>query len=413
MSEHRNERRHRFHSDDHPPTRKQREAARKVSDRKKANRRPEKFGKINWDVYSHRELWDMVKSADLGRMGQRTHDWQVLARELGEATEDVQKLVGKLVESWHGPSSAVAAGSVSRLTQWATEASQRAYQVGGGLDGYTHAVDEAARRMPVPVHPDAERWFRDGYDVTTLSGPQGAYLVDQLLDDHLPSKKEQQAAKADAVRVMDAYEQASREEHDRLPLFDDAPAGTKVEPDHRPWTVGPERTDPVRPVPPILPTHPQPQPQPQPHLQPDPEPGPHPGQQADPRPADTTGVAAAGGPAGFGIPGLPGGSAVPGGYAAGSPGGHSGFGPGSGGYGTGFGPVGPGGSSGVIGAVPGGAAARGGVVPVTAGGQGGYGVVPPVAPGNREEDGEHRNRYDTGLDLLDDLPPAFPPVLGE
>ncbi|CCH33603.1 PPE domain-containing protein [Actinosynnema sp. NPDC047251] len=396
------ERRHRLHSDDHPPTRKQRRAQRQVSARKKANRRLDRFGKINWDAYSHRELWDMVKSADLGRMGRRTHEWQVLARDVAEATEDVGKLVRKLVESWHGPSSSAAAGSVSRLTEWATEVSQRAYQVGGGMGGYTHAVDEAARRMPVPVHPDAERWFRDGYDVTTLDGPQGAYLADQLLDDHLPSKKEQRAAKAEAVRVMDAYEQASRDEHDRLPLFDDAPAGTKVEPDHRPPPVRPE-APPQPPTPPVPPAPPATGPTPTP------EPGLVPGA----RPTDTTAVAAAGGPAGFGIPGLPGGSAVPGGYAAGSPGGHGGFAPGSGGYGTGFGPVGPGGSSGVIGAVPGGAAARGGVVPVTAGGQGGYGMFPPAAPGNRDEDLEHRNRYDNGLDLLDDLPPAFPPVLGE
>ena len=47
------------------------------------------------------------------------------------------------------------------------------------------------------------------------------------------------------------------------------------------------------------------------------------------------------------------------------------------------------------------------------GGSFGPGMYPPMAPGNREEDGEHRNRYDNGLDLLDDLPPAFPPVLGE
>ncbi|MEV0679566.1 PPE domain-containing protein [Actinosynnema sp. NPDC050436] len=404
------ERRHRFHSEDHPATARQRRAARKVSDRKKANRRLERFGKINWNVYAHRDLWDMVKSADLARMGQRTHDWQVLARDLGEATEDVQRLVGTLVQSWHGPSSAVAADSVSRLTRWATEVSDRAYRVGAGMDAYTWAVGEAARRMPEPVHPDAERWFRDGYDVTTLDGPQGAYLADQLLDDHLPSKKEQQAAKAEAVRVMDAYEQASRAEYDRLPLFDDAPAGAKVEPDHRPWTGGPDRPPTAPPTTPQPPTAPPSTPQP-PVDQP-PPPG--------VRPGDTTAVAAAGGPAGFGVPGLPGGSAVPGGYAAGPPGG---FGPGPGGYGPGgygtafgpggHGPVGPGGSSGVIGAAPGGAVARGGAVPVPAGGPGGYGVVPPAAPGNREEDREHRNRYDNGLDLLDDLPPAFPPVLGE
>jgi hypothetical protein len=31
---------------------------------------------------------------------------------------------------------------------------------------------------------------------------------------------------------------------------------------------------------------------------------------------------------------------------------------------------------------------------------------------NGEEDGEHTNKYDEGLDLFDDLPPAYPPVFG-
>ncbi|WP_433262713.1 PPE domain-containing protein [Actinosynnema sp. CS-041913] len=398
------ERRHRLHSEDHPPTPRQVRQARKVSNRKKANRRLENFGRINWDVYPHRYLWDMVKSADLGRMGQRGHDWKTLAGDIDQATKDVHDLVEKLVQSWRGPSSVVAAGSVTRLTQWATDASERAFRIGGGLDAYTEAVQEASRRMPEPVHPTAEKWFADGYDVATLDGPQGAYMADQLLDDHMPSKKEQQRAKAEAVRVMRDYEDASRFVHDKLPTFDDAPDGAMPAPDHRPDYVGPEQVPDSGPK-----SGPDGRPRPEPPHRPVPEPLP------GARPEGTTTVAAAGGPAGFGIPGLPGGASVPGGYAAGSAGGHGAFGSGvPGGFGPGgFGPVGPGGSSGVIGAVPGGAAARGGVGPVGAGGPQGFGMFPPVAQGGREEDLEHRNRYDNGLDLLDDLPPAFPPVLGE
>ncbi|MBB5959150.1 hypothetical protein FHS29_005770 [Saccharothrix tamanrassetensis] len=410
-----NERRHRLHSQDHPPTARQRRQARKVANRRKANRRLENFGRINWDIYSHRALWDMVKSADLGRMGHRTHDWKALAGDIAQATRDVHGLVDRLVHSWRGPSSVVAAQSVTTLTQWADDAALRAHRVGDGLGAYTSVVQEAALRIPEPVHPTAEKWFRDGYDVTTLDGPQGAYMLDQLLDDHMPSKKEQQQAKAEAVRVMREYEDASRSVHDVLPTFDDAPPGTKPEPDHRPDHVGPERVpEPDR--------NQGPMPWP-PDRTPDriaPPDQPPSERVPDGRGEGTTSVAAAGGPTGFGIPGLPGGAAVPGGYAAGSPGGHGGFGPGAfgpggqGGFGPGgFGPVGPGGSSGVIGAVPGGAAARGGVGPVGAGGPHGFGMFPPAAQGGRDEDLEHRNRYDNGLDLLDDLPPAFPPVLGE
>ncbi|GAA1351346.1 hypothetical protein GCM10009660_48980 [Catellatospora bangladeshensis] len=394
-------RRHRLHSEEHPPTARRRRAARRVANRRKANRRLENFGRINWDLYEHRALWDMVHSADVGRMGQRTHDWQVLAREVDEATRRVHGLVDRLVDSWRGPSSVAAAASVTRLTQWAADASERAYRVGSGLDAYTSAVQEAARRMPEPVHPTAEKWFRDGYDVTTLDGPQGAYMLDQLLDEHMPSKQEQRRAKAEAVRVMREYEDASRSVHDGLPTFDTAPGGTDIRPDHRPERVGPDDRAPQPPREPEPPRRPPHERLPGPVPTPEPAPEPAPGG----RPGDTTTLAGAGGPTGFGIPGLPGGTAVPGGYAAGPNGGLGAPG--------GFGPIGSGGSSGVIGAVPGGAAARGGVVQARQGGPQGFGMFPPTAQPGREEDVEHRNRYDNGLDLLDDLPPAFPPVLGE
>ncbi|GAA3462429.1 PPE domain-containing protein [Saccharothrix longispora] len=382
--------------------------------RVRANRRLKNFGKINWRVYEHRQMWDMVMSAEVPLMATRTAQWQVLASAVDQATNEVQHIVRQLAESWRGPSAGAAADSVNRLTAWAADASERAYRVGNGLDTYTSALVEARARMPEPVHPTAERWFREGRDVSVLDGAQGAYMIDQLLDDHLPSKREQQRAHEEAVRVMTGFEDASRGVHDRLPEFEDAPAATRITPDHRSLPVLPPVPVPPPWVPPVSTRPPGPEVD-------DPSPSPF---QPGPRPADTTAVASAtGGPAGGpggGAPGFgPGGTAAGHGYGAG------GYGTGSGGFGPGgFGPggpgggapgFGPGGSSGVLGAVPGGAAARGGVGPVTgAGGPQGFGMYPPTSPGGaREEDGEHRNRYDPGLDLLDDLPPAFPPVLGE
>ncbi|MDI5982831.1 hypothetical protein QDK53_42025, partial [Amycolatopsis magusensis] len=63
---------------------------------------------------------------------------------------------------------------------------------------------------------------------------------------------------------------------------------------------------------------------------------------------------------------------------------------------------------GVAGAAPGlaGGGARGGGL--------GSAFYPPQGQGaGREEDKEHRVRWADGLDLMDDLPPAYPSVLGE
>ncbi|MEV1117266.1 PPE domain-containing protein [Actinosynnema sp. NPDC049800] len=369
---------------------------------RQANRQPENFGKINWRAYTHRQLWDMVKSADAAQMATRTYEWQRLAADIDQATADVQKIVQGLALSWRGPSAVAAASSVSELTKWAARSSERAALVGEGLDGYTSAVQEAARAIPEPVHPDAEKWFRAGYDVTTLDGPQGAYMLKQLLDDHLPDKREQQEAMDRAVRVMEQYEEASHGIGRELPVFDEAPVVTQ-----------PTGTQPSPPQP--LPEH-RPAPSPPPWIAPPPVQE-RPAEDAPLRPGEgTTSVAAAGAPSAATGYGGPGGFGSQSGFGpGGSFGTGHGLGPGGGaGVAGGQGGFGPGGASGVLGAVPGGAAARGGVGPVVgAGGPQGFGMYPPMAPGNREEDGEHRNRYDTGLDLLDDLPPAFPPVLGE
>ncbi|PRY44552.1 PPE domain-containing protein [Umezawaea tangerina] len=393
-----NERRGGYHSELHQPSKAERKKnARRVRQRR-ANREPENFGKINWRAYEHRRLWEMVKSADTGQMATRTYQWQQLAADVDQATADVHKVVQNLVLSWRGPSAVAGAASASRLTEWASDASQRAYQVGTGLDTYTAAVDEAARAMPEPVHPTAEKWFREGYDVTTLDGPEGAYMLKQLLDDHKPSKQEQQEAMDRAVRVMDQYEAASYEVGVKLPVFEEAPVGTTITP------------DPVTPTVPVPPPYPPTTatPTPPPTTTP-PDAGP-PTTTPDGRPDGTTGVASVAGTA-YGTPGAQSGH-LPGGSSGTGTGVGTGFGTGTGvGTGTG-GSAGYGGASGVIGAGPAAAAARGGLVPGAAGSQG-YGMYPPTAPGGREEDGEHRNRYDLGLDLLDDLPPAFPPVLGE
>jgi hypothetical protein len=43
------------------------------------------------------------------------------------------------------------------------------------------------------------------------------------------------------------------------------------------------------------------------------------------------------------------------------------------------------------------------------------GFYPPMAGAGagQDDDMEHRSKYDQGMDLFDDLPPAYPPVFGE
>ncbi len=388
-----------FHSTHHAPTARQRAKARRVRREKAVNDREATFGRINWDSYEHRELWDMVQSAVPAKLGQHAAWWKEVAAGVSSATEEVSALVRKLQESWQGPSADQAAASVDRLTGWGATVGENAHRVGSGLDEYTSVVSEARQRMPEPVHYWAERWFRQGYAVKRLDGPEGTYMLDQLLDDKLPTKKEADDAKAAAVRVMEQYESASHEVRHRLPPeFDTAP----------PVTAG-SGTDPRPPVPhapgpPVPPVHHDPVDRDPVHG--DPVLPPDAGSHAGPDDSTSTASAFTGAGAAGGLDGVIG--------AAGPTG--AGYGPGFAGVpvaGTpGSGTLGEGGRAGAgrFGAGtsnfgPGGTAGRGPA--------GGYGMYPPGQGTRREEDTEHHDKYAKGYDLLDDLPPAYPPVFGE
>ncbi|WP_020669561.1 WXG100 family type VII secretion target [Amycolatopsis nigrescens] len=375
-------RKKRQYHDDHPLTRRQRRKRARQRRRQRDNLRDSAFGKINWSAYDHRQLWDMIKSAEPAAMGERAHRWATLAANVDAATAGVRATCQELLLSWRGGSAVRAAESTTKLTTWASDASQTARKIGDGLDDYTSAVAEAQRKIPEPVHPYLERWFREGYDVSALEGRNGAYMMDQLLDDHLPSKQQATRAKAEAVQVMDTYESASKGVQTKLPGFTDAPVVTAD-----------GSSSAVRPFAAAA---------------------------TEPPGADETTTSAAAGPVVAGAGQLPGGagpghggvSGVPGTPGYGAPGaGH----PGGPGVAT-PGIATPGGGSGS--GLPGSPAAAGGAA-AAAGARGGagtpFGMYPPMAGarGENSEDTEHKNRYELGLDLMDDLPPAYPPVFGQ
>ncbi|WP_326952631.1 WXG100 family type VII secretion target [Amycolatopsis sp. NBC_01286] len=403
-----------YHSTNHEPTKREKAKARRVRREKIANRQEDAFGRINWDSYDHREMWDMVQSADPPKLGEQAHRWAELAKGVDTATGDVHATVQKLLLSWRGPSAAQAADSIQKLTGWAATAGENARSIGDGLDTYTSAIGEARRKMPEPVHYWAERWFQEGYAVKRLDGPEGTYMLNDLLDDKLPTKKQADDAKAEAVRVMEQYEGASHEVRHRLPpAFDAAPQ------------VSANGENPVAPrVPPAPTPSPLPSPTPSPSPSPTPSPGPDRGSGGLPDDSTTTagvlpGTLTGSVPGGIGgLPGLSGLDGVigAGGSGSGSVPGFAGM-PGMTGSGAGAGAGAGGLGEGERAGTGRFGAGTSGFGPGTTGGRGsagGYGMYPPGQGGARgEDDTEHRDKYADGYDLLDDLPPAYPPVFGE
>jgi PPE family protein len=361
---------------------------------KAKNRKAGRFGKVNWDAYQHDQLYDMIMNADLGAMGERAGQWQTLASKIEGTTSDVQRTMERVMGAWEGQAAVSSAESNSKLMRWAGDASSTAGSIAQGMADYTQAVERAQRHMPPPSFATAERNFRDGYTVTGTGGPSTAVLLKELLSDGMVSHQEARARKAEAVQVMETYEAQSKDVHDEMPHFTDADHTTnQVDA----WTPTPDTDPPGSPGAP---------------------PGSGPGHGSGTGVGSGVGAGSGTSAASFVAP-----SAGPGGLPAGGSTGGGGL-PGSA-FGGGLGSLGSGGSDIIrntpgfgglagMGGVPGmpGRGGVGGMLPTGrgAGGPGMFGMPGGHAQG--DEDKEHKNKYDEGMDFLDDLPPAYPPVFG-
>lgn len=391
----------------HGRSRHGKQVAKKNTSEKVRNRKAGRFGKVNWEAYQHDQLYDMIMKADPGAMGERASQWQSLASKIEGTTSDVQRTMERVMGAWEGQAAVSSAESNSRLMQWAGDASGTAGTIAQGMADYTQAVERAQRYMPEPTFASAERNFRDGYTVTGTGGPSTAVLLKQLLSDGMVSHQEARARKAEAVQVMETYESQSKDVHDGMPQFTDA-GSTTTEVDE--WTPAPDTDPPSSPPGP-----------------PGNRPGHGPGSGAGGGGGavvgggSETGAGAGTSAAGFITP-----SAGAGGLPGGGVTGNGGL-PGGTAFGGGLGSLGSGGSEVIrnspgfgglagMGGMPGGVPGRGGVGGMVAAGRGaGAPGMFGGMPGSRadgDEDGEHKNKYDEGMDFLDDLPPAYPPVFG-
>ncbi|MCA1655560.1 MAG: PPE domain-containing protein [Pseudonocardiaceae bacterium] len=353
----------------------------KTSKARRRNREAGRFGKVNWDAYQHDQLYDMIMKANLGEMSTRAGQWSALAAKIEATTGEVQRVMERVMGAWRGQAAVNSAASNSRLMQWAADASHTANTVAAGMSTYTDAVGRAQTHMPDPAFATAERNFRDGYTVTGTGGPSTAVLLRQLLSDGMVSHEQARARKAEAVQVMETYESQSKDVHDSMPHFSSVAPTTNEQPAG--WTSRPgEDYGGGGAAPPPVP----------------------PRSGSDPGVATT--AASFVNPQLSGTPGTPG------------------LGGGTG-FGGGLGSLGSGGSDvirnspsfgGLAGGAPfggrGPAAGAGAFGTRGAGGPGSFGGM-PMGHGTRgDEDKEHKNKYDEGMDFLDDLPPAYPPVFG-
>ncbi|HEX4704458.1 MAG TPA: PPE domain-containing protein [Pseudonocardiaceae bacterium] len=318
------------------------------------------LGPIRWQHYTHEQMWQMVENADPETMFTEGEKLRELANELGEATTLANRVAQDVLGAWDGQAANTAAGHINDFLTWADTTANTANNIAGLLSQYAHVVNRARLSMPYPVQAGA------------------------LTPQNQTATPEQAAAsKTEAVHVMEHYASQSRTIYTELHQHQ--------------FTTPPSATG--MPLPP-------PSPEPHPPVQPPP---PAPGSTTPPSttpsdaPPSTTPSDFAGSAAGGAIPGIP-----AGGVATGGPG----IAAGGGGV-VGVSLPGPGAMS----AVGARTAAEDGVARVAGAAveePAGWNGFAPMAGGGRrsDEDAEHGDRYAGRPDLIGELPPAFPPVLG-
>ncbi len=359
------------------------------------------LGGIQWEQYNHQAMWDMVESADPKELLSRADDLDALAKRMGDNVNAVYKAMAKLMSAWSGPAAERSAAVVQPLLNWASGAATTGSEIAVRLGRYAEALNRARLAMPSPVDVHQLNAVAQGDPAIVNNLNMNEPELVEMAHGDTATQAQATAAKATAVDVMRRFEREAESAYRGMPTFTKPPkVGSFPSPEPMPEPPVPPIPPPPRPRPPAPPTVPTTTRQP-------------PGDPGDP--AGNTGTTASDylGSAGLG-PGLgvagPGGGAATSGVGSGLP--VSGVGSGGvigmTGFGLGSGPLsGVGAESAEQRA---GALAAGEATAEQAGWDG----FAPMGPGGRSGDGdrEHRNAFAEEPNLIGELPPAFPPVLG-
>jgi uncharacterized protein YukE len=362
------------------------------------------FGHVDWENYSHQALWDMIMRAQPTTIMHRAAALDDLAGALANDIDQLHSLLTRLLSTWTGPAAEQTATMIRPALEWATSAATTASEISHRLGQYADAIDTARHHMPAPVGMLDQ--VAAGRTVTVTNLAENEPELNAVAHHGTVTPEQAAARKAQAVTVMRQFQRHSSQASHGMPTFADPP---KVR--------GLPTTMPAPPPPPRTPRSPKTSlvPASVPPATHDPS--------TDPSTAGTTtstsgfvpptdagllggggglgGVGGGGGGAFNGLPGLSGGgvlSGVPGAMAAGA--------------GT---PVMTG--TGPLSGAAEEEAASMRLAAANAAGlaeEGGWTGFPPMGAGGRRpgQDGEHRDRYSGRPDLVGELPPAYPPVLG-
>jgi hypothetical protein len=353
-------------------------------------------GPIQWERFSLQDMWNMLMAADPRALSQQAELTQRVAGHFRDTADLVHPAARQAMGAWSGDAAQTASEAFDGMLTWSDHTATTTSHVARLLDSYARVVNTARLNMPNPIQ------------VGDLL-PGGAIATAQDVTN----------AHTHAVQVMQHYETNSMDIYHELGKYQYATPTKPFPGDPLPAPIAPE------PPAPVITTSPPPN-------------GGTPGggtggggvpsgggtttsSSFTPGPGDTPGgfqTGAGGGIGGgagidqFGGAGLVGAPGMLGGESVGA----------SGGMVRGLGAKGLAGEAGVLGepatsGVGAASEAEANMARMAAAeehaGWNGFGAIPPTGGAPGEGDGEHHDKFAGRSDIIGELPPAFPPVLGQ
>ena len=165
----------------------------------------------NWAFYSHRKLYDMVRTeaAGVSAMEPADENWARFVALMAESRDDIDDALKEAGANWQGLAAEAMTGGVTPLAQWAEDAGTAGTASNSGLSQVGATFAFVANAMPEPV--------------PTTFDPGGVpphlpYLLGAQLDQDARERAAQEA-KQRAVELMQAYSRNSHAAVTSLGIF--------------------------------------------------------------------------------------------------------------------------------------------------------------------------------------------------
>ncbi|MFC0435032.1 ThiF family adenylyltransferase [Kutzneria buriramensis] len=155
--------------------------------------RPATTGTINWNAYTHEQLYEWLQTPGASQVSSIADDWLWQSTELADIASILDALLTALLQNWSGPAAELAGNRLVALAKRVSNCSDRAASTGHTIQWIADAHCQARNTMPPPVRqPDQVALIR----AAITGGGDSVFWASAAAT----------AGKAQAVSVMQQYE---------------------------------------------------------------------------------------------------------------------------------------------------------------------------------------------------------------